>query len=148
MFTVLVALAFVFLICCEKLSSRNCYLQGYLLKLLKDKTRQDNNLCLQACIEKQMRIVYGPRIIMNYSGIIIGFHSRMPILFIIMQRDYNSYLSETLSSTTQSYRCWSALQFSLFGANSSIPVISKSDGSVPYIPQKKADLLSLPLNSK
>ena len=62
-------------------------------------------------------------------------------------RDYKTYL-ETLSNATQPHRLWSALKFSLFGSDSSIPAFCRTDDSVTLSPQEKADLLSSTLNLK
>ena len=63
-------------------------------------------------------------------------------------REYKSYLSETLSNATQPHRWWSALKSSLFGTNSTVPALCRTDGSVTYLPQEKADLQSSSHNSK
>ena len=62
--------------------------------------------------------------------------------------DYKNYLSETLLNATQPHRWWSALKSSLFGTDSSISALCRSDGSVTCSPQEKADLLSSTFNSK
>ena len=62
--------------------------------------------------------------------------------------DYNSHLTDVLSSTTSSHRWWSALKSSLFGMQPSISPLSREDGSITYEPLEKANLLLNNFNAK
>ena len=58
------------------------------------------------------------------------------------ERDYNSTVKETLSSTNQPHNWWTTLKTALFGTDSTMPPLRKADGSVTYCSKEKADLLA------
>ena len=64
------------------------------------------------------------------------------------ESDYNAHMREVLSGASQPHKWWSTLKASLFGVESSIPPLLKSDGSVIYSPVEKANLLADSFNSK
>ena len=91
-------------------------------KVIKSKLKDRgwcNDLCLQACIEKQtayrLWIKNKSELLWNYYKLA---QSHANSVYDNVKRDYNNYLSENLSSITQFLRWWSILK--AFGANSSI----------------------------
>ena len=58
------------------------------------------------------------------------------------EKEYNISAKETLGGTTNSHKFWTTLKSALFGNDSSIPPLSKPDGSVTYCPREKATLLA------
>ena len=63
-------------------------------------------------------------------------------------KEFKDHLANTLATTSQPNRWWTALKSSLFGVDSTIPALFKPDGSVTYIPQEKAELLLSAFNLK
>ena len=69
-------------------------------------------------------------------------------MYSLAQSDYNSHLKTVLAGASQPHSWWSALKQSLFGVDSSLPPLSKSDGSISHSSKDKADLLASLFNSK
>ena len=64
------------------------------------------------------------------------------------QSNHNEHLRNTLAGTTQPHAWWSALKQSLFGVDSSLPALTRADGSLCHLPAEKAELLAQSFNGK
>ena len=58
------------------------------------------------------------------------------------QRNHSDHLKSTLAGASQPHAWWSALKQSLFGVDSSLPSLVRSDGSLCHLPAEKAELLA------
>ena len=54
--------------------------------------------------------------------------------------EHNNSIRELLLTSIHPHKWWSTLKTSLFGVNSSLPLIRTNDGSVIYGPSKKAEV--------
>ena len=69
-------------------------------------------------------------------------------VYSVAQNNHNNHLKDILSGTTQPHSWWSALKQSLFGVDSSIPPISRSDGSICHDSVEKANILAQVFDGK
>ena len=58
------------------------------------------------------------------------------------ERTYNEGLKENLLSSNDDHKWWSTLKSSLFGVDSSMPPLVRSNGTTVYSPGEKAELLA------
>ena len=78
----------------------------------------------------------------------VELRSRAQEVYENAERTYNEGVRESLLSSSDDHKWWSTLKSSLFGVDSSMPPLVRSDGTAVYCPKEKAELLADVFNSK
>ena len=67
---------------------------------------------------------------------------------MLLLREYNYGVRDTLIGTTNSHKWWSTLKTALFGVDVAVPPLLRHDGSLTHCPKEKAALFADVLDSK